>query len=147
MLYSRKQLLVTFVHAADHTNVATGTIIKRTVIHGIPIEKEEVAVNVTLIDQLRHPKSSRGGGGGFGGDSLHGLPLSKVTASQPVSCWKPWGRGEAVMVGVESQELEEEEEVMVGVGASGTRGGGGSGGGGRVSGTRGERGYGSGASG
>ena len=62
MLYSRKQLLVTLVHPADHTNVATGTLIKRTVIHGIPIEKEEVAVNVTLIDQLRHPKCSGGGG-------------------------------------------------------------------------------------
>ena len=48
MLYIRKQLLVTLFHPADHTNVATGTIIKRTVIHGIPIEKEEVAVNVTF---------------------------------------------------------------------------------------------------
>jgi hypothetical protein len=50
-------LLVTFVHPADHTNVATGTIIKRTVVHGIG--KEEVAINVTSLngfDQLMHPK-------------------------------------------------------------------------------------------
>ena len=52
-------LLVTLVHPVDHKYVAKGTIIKRKVVHGVPIAKEEVAVNVTSIiggfDQLMHP--------------------------------------------------------------------------------------------
>ena len=95
MLYSRKQLLFTLVHLADHTNVATGTIIKRTVIHGIPIEKEEAAVNVTLIDQLRHRKSSRGGGGGGGGIHCMGClsPKSRPLSRSPVGRRRKWWWG------------------------------------------------------